>query len=164
MDIEIKVKESRFNYRVGAIILNNNKILFMKDGKGDYYYLPGGRVKLHETSEEAIKREIKEELKIDVEIERPLWLVENFFVEDVKKEKHHELGIYFLINIKDNGITKKNKFIVYENNNKKLEYTWLSFESLKNEYLYPEFIKERIFNLPKTMELIVEKEENGEYI
>ncbi|MFY9283445.1 MAG: NUDIX domain-containing protein [Miniphocaeibacter sp.] len=81
MDIEIKVEKGRFNYRVGAIILNNKKILFMKDGKSDYYYLPGGRVKLHETIEEAIKREIKEELKSDIKIERPLWLVENFLLK-----------------------------------------------------------------------------------
>ncbi|MFY9283446.1 MAG: hypothetical protein WAO56_04955 [Miniphocaeibacter sp.] len=87
-----------------------------------------------------------------------------FFIEDISREKYHELGIYFLINIKNDVLKNKENFTVYENNNKKLEFTWLSFEKLKDEYLYPEFIKERIFDLPKTMELIVEKEENGKYI
>ncbi len=51
----------------------------MQDEESPYYYLPGGRVSLNETTEKAILREIKEELKIDAKIVRPLWLNQGFF-------------------------------------------------------------------------------------
>lgn len=74
MNISYTIDNSKFNFRVGAIIINDNKLLAMHDERSPYYYLPGGRVKLHEIAEEAIIREIQEELNIDCKIIRPLWL------------------------------------------------------------------------------------------
>ena len=63
MDITFLTDTGRFNYRVCAVMLNENKILAMQDERSPYYYLPGGRVSLHETAENAVLREIKEELE-----------------------------------------------------------------------------------------------------
>ena len=54
MDITFRTPEGRFNYRVCAVILNGEYLLAMKDERSPYYYLPGGRVMLHETAEEAV--------------------------------------------------------------------------------------------------------------
>ena len=64
MDLTLKTKEGYFNYRVAAVIVNDGKILAQRNTKTNEYYLPGGRVTFGETSEEALLREIKEELKI----------------------------------------------------------------------------------------------------
>lgn len=59
---------------VAAIIFNNNKILCVKRsiGKHDYISLkfefPGGKIEQNETNEEALKREIKEELHMEIEV------------------------------------------------------------------------------------------------
>ncbi len=58
---------------VAAIIKNNdNKILIAKRNhlkdQGDLYEFPGGKVEKNETYEEALKREIKEELDMDIEV------------------------------------------------------------------------------------------------
>ena len=37
-------------------------------------------------------------------------------------------------------------------------FEWLDFNRVKEEYLYPTFIKERINNLPENFEIIVERE------
>ena len=83
MDVSFKVENEKFNYRVCAIILNDGKILAMRDERSPYFYLPGGRVKLGETAENAVIRELKEELKITATIARPLWFHQGFFQEDV---------------------------------------------------------------------------------
>ena len=58
MDISFKAENEKFNYRVCAIMLNDGKILAMRDEGVPYFYLPGGRVKLGEAAEDAIIREI----------------------------------------------------------------------------------------------------------
>lgn len=80
MDLTLKTKEGYFNYRVAAVIVNDGKILAQRNTKTNEYYLPGGRVVFGETSEEALLREMEEELKIDITDYKPLWLNECFFV------------------------------------------------------------------------------------
>lgn len=79
MDVCFKTENGVFNYRVCGIILHDDKILALHDERSPYFYLPGGRVNLHEKSSAAILRELKEELLIDAKIIRALWVDENFF-------------------------------------------------------------------------------------
>lgn len=63
MDIGFQTDAGRFNYRVCGLIIRNGHLLVMQDELSPYAYLPGGRVKLHETAEEAVLREfIKERI------------------------------------------------------------------------------------------------------
>ena len=71
MDIVLKHENSKFNYRVCAMMIDNGKILAMKDDRSPYFYLPGGRVTIGETAETAVVREVQEELGITPRIIRP---------------------------------------------------------------------------------------------
>ena len=155
MDITFKTEQGKFNYRVCGIITHNNKILATKDERSPY--LPGGRIALHETAEEAILREIREELNVEAEIIRPLWFNQNFFVEDVTKEKFHEICVYFLIDIsKTNLLEKGEKFTFLEGKVNHI-FEWIDFAELKDKYIYPTFIKEKIFDLPQDLTILIER-------
>ena len=157
-DITFKIDNNKFNYRACAIIINDNKILALKDEVSPYYYLPGGRVQIGETAEEALLREIKEELEVDAKIVRPLWLNQAFFNEDVTKINFHELCIYFLVDVKNAKLpTLGDKFTLRENFHTH-EFEWLEFSRLKNEYFYPLFLKEEIYNLPNEFTIRTEIE------
>lgn len=56
---------------VAAIIHKDNKILATKRGYGEFinqWEFPGGKIEENETKEEALIREIKEELNVEIEI------------------------------------------------------------------------------------------------
>lgn len=62
-----------------AIIIKDNKIFVTQRGYGefkDWWEFPGGKIEEGETPEECLKREIKEELKADINIDKYLCIVE----------------------------------------------------------------------------------------
>lgn len=158
MDITYKTENEKFNYRVCAVIISNGEILAMHDERSPYFYLPGGRVKMGETAEQAVVREVEEELYITPKIIRPLWLNQAFFREDVDGLNYHELCIYFLMDISHTELLKKGKKFSLQEGHHQHDFEWLAFNRLKNEYFYPIFLKNSIYDLPKTFTLRTEFE------
>ncbi len=158
MDITFVSGNGKFNYRVCALIISKGRILAMHDERSPYYYLPGGRVKLGETAEHAVIREVEEELGVTARIVRPLWLNQGFFREDVDKLDYHELCIYFLMDVSGTDLLSRgSRFTLFEREHTH-EFEWLPFERLKDEYFYPVFLKTAIFSLPEQLVLRTEDE------
>lgn len=158
MDISYKTESGKFNYRVCAMIISDGKILAMHDERSPYFYLPGGRVKMGETAEDAVIREVREELGIIAKIARPLWLNQAFFTEDVDHLRYHELCIYFLMDISETDLLERgNEFTVNEGKKTHI-FEWLDFDQLKEEYFYPLFLKKEIINLPNEFTIRTEIE------
>ena len=158
MDITYVSNRKKFNYRVCAIIISNNKILAMHDERSPYFYLPGGRVQMGETAEHAVVREVEEELNITPKIIRPLWLNQSFFTEDVDKLNYHEICIYYLMDISETGLLEKGERFTLHEGHHIHEFEWLAFERLQDEYFYPIFLKTNIYNLPKQFTIRTEYE------
>ena len=134
MDITYVSNRKKFNYRVCAIIISNNKILAMHDERSPYFYLPGGRVQMGETAEHAVVREVEEELNITPKIIRPLWLNQSFFTEDVDKLNYHEICIYYLMDISETGLLEKGERFTLHEGHHIHDFEWLAFERLQDEY------------------------------
>lgn len=147
MDITFQMPEGRFNYRAAGIILHKGKVLVMRDDRSPYYYLPGGRISLHESSGEALARELLEELRTETEIQRLCYIVESFFVEEVTKEKFHEVALYYLLKPSEELLGRGEAFTAKEGNREHRFY-WKSFAQLRDLYFQPAFLKERLNSLP----------------
>ena len=158
MDISYRSGNEKFNYRVCAMMISDGKILAMHDERSPYYYLPGGRVAIGETAEDAVIREVKEELGITPRIVRPLWLNQAFFTEDVDNLNYHELCIYFLMDIEDTDLLTRGSLFTEREGKHIHTFEWLEFDRLKDEYFYPIFLKKDIFNLPNTFVIRTETE------
>lgn len=148
MDISYKYENQKFNYRVCAMIISGNKILAMHDEQSPYFYLPGGRVTMGEPAEQAVVREVQEELGVTPKITRPVWLNQAFFTEDVDGMCYHELCIYFLMDISDTNLLEKGNTFTLTEGKHILTFEWLEFDRLKEEYFYPLFLKKEIYSLP----------------
>lgn len=145
MVITIKEEGARFGSRVGAIIFNEDKtkVLLENQDKGRYMF-PGGRIDVHEDSENAIVRELQEELNLETNLKLK-YIVEIFL--DSSKTKYHEIGFYYLATIKEEEIS---------NNFKSLDgdgiFEWISISDLENYKILAKPIKNKIVNNEITTE------------
>lgn len=158
MDITYISGQEKFNYRVCAVIVSGGKILAMRDERSPYFYLPGGRVRLGETAEHAVIREVEEELRITPRIIRPLWLNQGFFTEDVDQLRYHELCLYFLMDVSGTGLLDRGERFTLHEGSHKHDFEWLAFERLRDAYFYPLFLKTALFDLPEQFTLRTEYE------
>ena len=76
---------------VGALIVDDKgEILLVRSYKwGKKYVVPGGHIELGERSEAAIKREVKEEVGLEVEPVRLLLIQEAIYPTDYIKHEHY---------------------------------------------------------------------------
>jgi 8-oxo-dGTP pyrophosphatase MutT (NUDIX family) len=96
MDLSIQLGNTKLYIRVAGFVKTANGFLFEKSAKG-YLYTVGGKIGLNETSEEAIKRELMEEIGMEVKNLNLVAVNENFF--KVEDKGTHE--ICFVYNIED---------------------------------------------------------------
>ncbi len=75
---------------VGALIVNEDgKVLLAKSQKWfGKLTLPGGHIEVGETMRDALRREVKEEVGLDVEVEQLLLVQEVMFTVEFWKRKH----------------------------------------------------------------------------
>ncbi len=145
VDVKFKEKEYSFHYRVVGVIVRDNKYLIQNIGGKDYYVLPGGHVRIGESSDNALIREVKEELEIDI-LKNDFRLFcyhENIYEKDNRVE--HWIEQYYIINTK----LEKDSWSFVENDVdgvKTLNYSFVSKEELMEIDLKPLKIKELIIS------------------
>ncbi len=60
----------RFNHRVAGIAIDDGRVLLHQFEGEDFWALPGGRAELLEPATETLRREMREELAIEVDVIR----------------------------------------------------------------------------------------------
>ena len=80
MDINFKLGDNTFNFRVCGIIRNKDKILVSVSDDKNYSSLIGGRVMASEDSINALIREVKEESGFQAIYKKTVGFIENFYI------------------------------------------------------------------------------------
>ena len=148
-DIKFKEGNDLFNYRVAAVIQLNDKFLFQKMPGDEHFTLVGGRVHFMETTAEAIRREILEEVNYDIinDKYKVAEIAENFFDykdnDNVIHKVHTLLFIYKIILKNDTNINKSKSFIMCDKSDTTLH--WVTLKDAKESTILPE-ISKRLLN------------------
>lgn len=117
--------------RVQCLIIKNKKILFVRDKWANHYYPPGGKIDENESHEEAIKRELKEEIGVIInKIKFHSSYESNNIVLNVPQREHN-----YIVEITGIPITS----------NEIKEIVWVSWEDIiKNKYKMTEKLQDAL--------------------
>ncbi len=108
-------------HKIGAMIISDRKLLVVRKRGKNEFIIPGGKHEKSETSEECLKRELKEELQIDLisseffsryegaaHFEKALLVMDLYFVKfkgDIKVDSEIKEFLWIDRNYKDNGVS-----------------------------------------------------------
>ena len=147
MDARIKTEEGRLKLRVSGIIIHDNKILIEVYSDG-VYFLPGGTINMNETSEDAILRELKEEIDKDFIIDSLVSICEEFYFNHLN-EKTHCINFYYKMSFKNIDDINSIDMDRLENDHGYMNqhhYKWVDIIDLDNINLVPIEIKKEIMD------------------
>ncbi len=126
-----------------GIVKKENKILvsegYDKVKNEVFYRCIGGGIEFLEKSEDALKREFKEELNIDINVGKFLGICENIFTYNGKDA--HELILFYDVDIKDTDYQERYHII---DGNTECDAMWIDINKFTNKELkiYPEVMLE----------------------
>lgn len=146
---------AHFNYRVAGVALHNGRILLDRNSRNTYWVLPGGHPEMMEPMADALRREMTEEIGVEVEVVRLLWVMENFFH---KSKDIHELSFYFLMQIDPNSQLLKSDGPFYgQEHDHRLTFQWFPIDEgvLNSLPLFPGYLTRALLSIPDTIQHIV---------
>ncbi|MFH6614998.1 NUDIX domain-containing protein [Streptococcus suis] len=94
MDFRTRIENQIFGVRATALIIKDEKIFLTKDSKGRHYTI-GGAIAVNETAQDAVVREVKEELGVDSCVNQLAFVVENQFTHE--GIDFHNIEFHFIV-------------------------------------------------------------------
>ena len=159
--IKINSDTVKFKYRVSGLLIHDGKLLTTDMDNSGFLCLPGGYVNLGEDSENAIMREMQEEVKYKVEVDHLVAVIENFFINK-KQTVIHEIALYYLLNLKEETQIEDYQFIEDDNGRQiKHDFKWIELENINNVDFRPSILKAKITKKDMTFEHIIYKEKRN---
>ncbi|BCJ94466.1 hypothetical protein acsn021_20350 [Anaerocolumna cellulosilytica] len=150
-DILFKTENDVFSYRIGGILIRDNKILLQKPKNDDGFSIPGGHVNFGEASSEALIREFKEEINADIKIERLVFVGENFFPWG--RRPCHQISLYYAVSLcSEEQIPLTGTFQATDdlgNERIDLDFSWIALDELSAKKVYPTNLMEDLISLPE---------------
>lgn len=125
-----------------CVFLNKDRILVVEGHdpvKGETFYRPlGGGIEFGEKSEDAVRRELKEEINVDVEEIRYLGTLENIFI--FNGNAYHEIVLIYDGTLIESRLYNQALITGKEANGDDIRATWKSLDEFEpgNLILYPD--------------------------
>jgi ADP-ribose pyrophosphatase YjhB (NUDIX family) len=152
------IDENRIHaFRSTGVLIKDGKILIHRADNASEYALPGGHVSWGETSAETLVREYKEELGVDISVDRLIWVEEVFWKWGARKA--HSICHYHLVNLNDpSQISNEGVFRSLASDESRLIFQWVDVKELHNYKIYPVFLKDKIVDMTDGIEHFITRD------
>ena len=130
-DFRTKVENTVFGVRATALIVKDNRLLVVEDEDG--FYTIGGAIQVDEATEDAVVREVKEELGVASKAVQLAFIVENRFEQS--GIHYHNIEFHYLVDLLEDAP------LTMQEDAKPLPCRWLALNDLHTINLKPAFLK-----------------------
>ena len=130
-DFRTKVGNTVFGVRATALIVEEGKLLVVEDEDG--FYTIGGAIQVGERTEEAVIREVKEELGVKAQAGQLAFVVENRFEQD--GVSYHNIEFHYLVDLLEDAP------LTMQEDEKRQPCEWIDIDKLEGINLVPAFLK-----------------------
>lgn len=130
-DFRTKVGNTVFGVRATALIVEEGKLLVVEDEDG--FYTIGGAIQVGERTEEAVIREVKEELGVKAQARQLAFVVENRFEQ--AGVHFHNIEFHYLVDLLEDAP------LTMQEDERQLPCRWIALDDLHTVDLKPAFLK-----------------------
>lgn len=159
-DLTFDDGNQRFIYRVAGVSVRDGRALVSRwEGDPGLWCLPGGRVGFGEGAEEALARELREELGCEASIGRLLWIIDNHFT--FRDRANHAIELYYAFELPA-GATQGagDPFTSREDDGSRLFFEWVPVEQLAEHGLKPDCLADMLqAPLPETPAYVLHRDD-----
>ena len=130
-DFRTKIGSTVFGVRATALIVKDNRLFVIEDEDGCYTI--GGAIQVNETTEDAVVREVKEELGVTSTAGPLAFVVENHFEQ--AGIHYHNIEFHYLVDLLEEAP------LVMQEETKSLPCRWIPLNQLHTFPLKPSFLR-----------------------
>ncbi len=113
----------KYEKSCGAVIINENKILMIKQKSG-FFGFPKGHMEEFESEKETAIREVKEETNLDIEIESSL----RFPISYLQKDNMTKEVVYFIAEAINNEVKLQESELT--------DFEWVNIDEVENKLTF----------------------------
>ena len=130
-DFRTKIGSTVFGVRATALIVKDNRLFVIEDEGGCYTI--GGAIQVNETTEDAVVREVKEELGVTSKAGPLAFVVENRFEQ--AGVHFHNIEFHYLVDLLEDAP------LTVQEDARQLPCRWIALNQLHTVPLKPGFLK-----------------------
>ena len=130
-------EKMEIHHKIAGIIIKDKKLLMVRKYNEPHFIMPGGKIKENETKEQALKRELKEELSIELKSMKKIKTWEAKHFKD--KNKIVKMETYFVEILGEPKATNEINELKWIDSSYKDKNIKLA--SINQDYLIPELKK-----------------------
>ena len=123
---------NKFNIRVYGIFIRNQNVLMVKENMNGFEFtkFPGGGLEFGEGLTEGLKREIREELDLDCEINDHFYTTD-FFQRSAFYHNEQLISVYYFIDILNCPDDKNFPIFLQQSKTHQLEFFWIDIKAIE---------------------------------
>ena len=130
-DFRTKLENTVFGVRATALVVEEGKLLVVEDE--DVFYTIGGAIQVGERTEDAVVREVKEELGVESKAVQLAFIVENRFEQ--AGIHYYNIEFHYLVDLLERAP------LTMQEDAKRLPCRWIALDDLQTVDLKPDFLK-----------------------
>lgn len=140
-DITVRREDSLFTLRAAGVLIESHAVLLQRKRGDSAWALPGGKVRIGESSADAVWREFHEECGLHVAQARVLWVVESLFVH--AQQRNHQVCVYHLVESSAGDAS-----VLATSSDDALQLAWVPLAELSRWKVVPRFLVTGLTRLP----------------